>query len=101
MTENNWTTCPKCYGEEVARLQKTIDNVAWNYGKVPQHEWLEMFNSLGRVDEPEIDFDLQEDYEIGFGTDGIFHILYWGWCAKCGFEFEFISSDPLPAHDVA
>lgn len=88
MTADNWATCPKCYQEEEVRLEQATDDVGSSYGRVPQYEWLKMFNDLTQ---PEVDFDLREDYEIGFGADGIFHILYECRCAKCGFEFEFRS----------
>ena len=100
MTADNWGTCPKCYEKEKARLEQIADDVDRNYGKVSQRVWLKMSDVLARS-EMEIDFDLREDYEIGFRTDGIFLVSYGCKCAKCGFEFEFRSPDPLPAHDVA
>ena len=84
MSADNWTKCPRCY-------KKAEDKAALVYGKVSREEY-ERIRRAVPEDGPEE--TLREDYEIGI-YDGMFEVTYSGYCAECGFEFNFEHKTPV------
>lgn len=87
MSANNWTVCPKCKANYMARKASLWAKANEAYGKVPP----ERFSQLcADAEKPmKVEDSMREDYEIGVDRDGLFTVSYRASCQACDYEFSF------------
>ncbi len=86
MSANNWMKCPSCVAKADARRQRKIELARSKYGKVSESEYRDLMKKAER--HVEIEETFREDYEIGMSVSGNYSHSYYGFCTRCGFEFE-------------
>jgi hypothetical protein len=93
MSANNWAQCPRCRQNGIKELRSRQQKVADAYGKVPEHEYLEMKEWAKQpVSFPSE--SLREDYELRIDpATWTFKVSYQAHCDECGFSFKFEHSE--------
>lgn len=97
MSANNWTTCPKCFKENAAKIKQLRNDVNSKYGKMDR---IPFTNLQDKVDKEvaqltKVDPTFREDYHIVMEGDGTFKVGYYGACIKCNAEHYFQHEDKL------
>jgi len=92
MSADNWAICPVCKKRnDVAYKKQTLD-VANQYGKIPDDEYIVLVKETKPIVLKE---SLREDYQIGVDEEGVFSFVYSCNCSECGFKFIKKANVPL------
>lgn len=86
MGADNWRVCPRCSQRRSQKIKEFAQRLDDEYGTIS----LDEFRGLQKEQQqPSLERNLREDYEVRIDEFGHFSIWYGCSCSKCGFAFSF------------
>ena len=85
LTDRSYSQCPECVLQAGFELKAEM---AEQYGKIPQEEWLGLKAQLTKALSAVSESGLQESGDMGIDNEGNFRMNYKAICSICGFTHK-------------
>jgi hypothetical protein len=102
VSADRWSYCPRCRNAKVENVEKIVEDLKNQYGKVTVEEYGLMLvrldearNELLKASDGSTRYDFREDWDISGLDDGVITFQYSGYCIACGLKVEFTHEHPF------
>lgn len=103
MSADRWSTCPRCWDTQHAKLVGVREEVQADYGKAEPEDFIKrLHDAQTALNEFHLEETFREDYEFyGAGLDedgdggGVLSVRYSGHCSVCGLDMKYKHDEPF------